>query len=263
MKLRILSDLHTEICPYEVESLPEDSETVLILAGDCGLFKHVVYAEFVQELAGRFHIVLLVPGNHEFYSGKMHTEQDKFVARVDRPNVYVLQNDTIDIDQVLFVGATMWTSFRNGNPVLMLEAQNAMNDYRKIRVASNGYRRLRPLDVLAEHQKSYHFVLDTVVEETENYDKIIVVTHHAPSVESVHPDFRGDKLNDLYVNSFDYWIENNGPMLWIHGHVHNSMDYRIGNTRILCNPRGYARKYKDGVTRNENDLFDPTLLLDV
>lgn len=46
--------------------------------------------------------------------------------------------------------------------------------------------------------------------------------------------------------------------LWIHGHTHDSFDYRLNGTRVLCNPRGYAR---DGV--NENALFDPQLVVEV
>lgn len=263
MFVRILSDIHTEIFPYEVEYLPTDKDTILVLAGDCGLFKHVEYAGWVKKLAPSFRKVLLIPGNHEFYSGKMHTEQAKFEERVANENVHVLQNQSLVIDDVLFVGGTLWTSFRSGNPMLMLDAERAMNDYYKIRVASNGYRKLRATDVLVEHQKTRNFIFDTVERERTNYEKIVVLTHHAPSRLSISPRFAGDRLNDLYVNDFEYWIENNKPLLWVHGHVHDSMDYVVGDTRILCNPRGYAFVNKNGVRVNENPLFNPTLIIEV
>lgn len=263
MKLRILSDLHTEICPYEVESLPTDSDTVLILAGDCGLYKHAEYANFVQGLADRFRIILLVAGNHEWYSGRMPTEQKKFETRVDRPNVWILQNSTAEIDGVLFIGGTLWTSFQNGNPLIMMDSENSMNDYKKIRVSKNGYRKLRALDVLDEHMTTRNFIFDTLEAERDNFDTVVVVTHHAPSYQSISPAFKGDSLNAAYVNNYDYWVENARPSLWFHGHVHSSHDYMIGETRVICNPRGYAQANHNGVKTNENPEFNSTLLLEV
>lgn len=263
MYIRLLSDLHIEICEYEVEPTPQDSETVLILAGDCGLYKHIEYADFVQELAGRFRIILLVAGNHEWYSGKMHTERDKFEARVDRPNVWILQNNSVEIDGVLFLGGTLWTSFQNGNPIMMFDAENSMNDYSKIRVPKNGYRRLRALDVLDEHMTTRNFIFDTLEAERDDYEKVVVITHHAPSHRSIAPEFKGDRLNEAYVNNYDHWIEKTRPTFWFHGHTHSSHDYMIGETRVICNPRGYARADHNGVKTNENADFNPTLLLEV
>jgi len=263
MIIRILSDLHTEFGPYQVESTPEDFDTTLILAGDIGLYKHVEYAKFIQELAGRFCRILMVSGNHEFYSGKMYTEQEKFESRVDRPNVHIMHNDKMVIDGILFVGGTLWTNYRNGDPIVMWDAEQGINDYKKIRVAKNGYRKLRATDVLAEHHITHRYIVDTVEAEKDNYEKIVVITHHAPSRQSVECMFKNSPLNDAYVNDFDYWIDEHGPDLWIHGHVHQSWDYMIGNTRILCNPKGYPREGRDGSTYNQNADFEPTLRIEL
>jgi predicted phosphodiesterase len=49
-----------------------------------------------------------------------------------------------------------------------------------------------------------------------------------------------------------------GARLWIHGHTHDSFDYRLDGTRVVCNPRGYA---KDGA--NENPLFDAGFMIEI
>jgi hypothetical protein len=45
---------------------------------------------------------------------------------------------------------------------------------------------------------------------------------------------------------------------WIHRHTHDSFDDRLRGTRVVCNPRGYA---KTGV--NENARFDPQCTVEV
>ena len=84
----------------------------------------------------------------------------------------------------------------------------------------------------------------------------VVVTHHAPSRRSIHPRFAGTLLNVCFASDADHL--GGRPALWIHGHVHDSFDYDLRGTRVVCNPRGYAR---DGVP--ENPAFDPDLCIEV
>jgi hypothetical protein len=49
------------------------------------------------------------------------------------------------------------------------------------------------------------------------------------------------------------------PRYWLRGHVHKSLDYTIGDTRVICNPRGYPGP---GGTR-ESPNFDPHLTIEV
>ena len=86
----------------------------------------------------------------------------------------------------------------------------------------------------------------------------VVVTHHAPCTGSIHPKYADSPITPAFVSDLDELVEASGAALWIHGHVHDSYDYRVGNTRVLCNPRGYG---KEGV--NENRRFDPALTVTV
>jgi Icc-related predicted phosphoesterase len=86
----------------------------------------------------------------------------------------------------------------------------------------------------------------------------VVITHHAPSPRSIHPRFEESILNACFVSDLEHLLGQERVELWIHGHTHDSFDYRVNGTRVLCNPRGYAR---DGV--NENASFNPGLTIEV
>ena len=88
------------------------------------------------------------------------------------------------------------------------------------------------------------------------------ITHFAPSLRSVAPQFAGSPVNACFVSDLDAHILRWQPALWLHGHTHDSFDYRIGSTRIVCNPRGYARRTTpDGPLELENARFNPGLVL--
>ena len=77
----------------------------------------------------------------------------------------------------------------------------------------------------------------------------VVVPHPLPSPACIAPVYRNDPLNPAFVSDLDAIILKHKPGLWIHGHTHHSIDARVGDTRILCNPGGYVR--------GDNPLFDP------
>jgi hypothetical protein len=85
-----------------------------------------------------------------------------------------------------------------------------------------------------------------------------VVTHHAPSPASIHPRFAASPLNACFVSNAEHLLDGDRVRLWIHGHTHDSFDYVVNGTRVVCNPRGYA---KNGV--NENPRFDAEFVVDV
>ena len=51
------------------------------------------------------------------------------------------------------------------------------------------------------------------------------------------------------------------PALWVHGHVYGSFDYRVGNMRKVCNPKGFGPRPPGG--RLENPGFDAALVLEL
>jgi len=70
-----------------------------------------------------------------------------------------------------------------------------------------------------------------------------VVSHHSPSPRSVPDRFRDDPLSPAFSSDLESLILRHQPDLWIHGHTHDSFDYTIGRTRVICNPKGYSYEH--------------------
>lgn len=257
MKLRIASDIHTEFMAREqhkipriaLHTLPEmdgDSETTLILAGDIGsMHKPKCLIAFIDAVAPRFKDVFYIPGNHEYYGGTLKdTPAEISMMLSHHKNLWfaplgVFQCGDENKRRIFYT--TLWTNFDNENPVSMFEAQYAMNDYQHIcNVIKNGITdRILPAHTLALHKKSMEMLED--IREGD-----IVITHHLPSRRSVPKEFIGSNLNGAYASMLDRFIAEKKPALWIHGHTHSPCDYMIGDTRIICNPRGYAGQEDNG-----------------
>jgi hypothetical protein len=169
--------------------------------------------------------------------------------------VRVLDCESVVLDGVRFLGATLWTDFRaTGNAVFaQFEARRHMTDYRRIR--AGGQRSLRPSDTVAEHNRARAFLSECLAQRFDG--PTVVVTHHAPSPRSLAPQFRQlhAHVNAAYVSDLEGMMHP-GVALWIHGHTHRTYDYRLGATRVLCNPRGY-------VPFAPVPGFDPALIVSV
>ena len=138
-----------------------------------------------------------------------------------------------------FIGTTLWTDFEIlGDPRLAgYQCQQVMMDYKKIRKLP-GYSKIRSLDTALYHKFAKSW-LEKELERLEG-QKNIVVTHHGPSMQSVPAYYQEDIITSAYVSDLEQLILAYQPNAWIHGHLHNSSDYRIGKTRVLCNPKGYS-----------------------
>jgi len=258
VRVQVLSDLHLEFqrkTEFKLEFIQRD---VLILAGDVHLGSQA--REFVLSQL-EFSDVLMVLGNHEFYGYKMPiirevwdgptTEGINKEADANGWNgrLYVLDNKSVVIGDVTFIGSTLWTDFNGGDAKAMNEAGWCMNDYHKI---YGDCGTITPTYTRELHQKAVTFIKNELL-----YDgKKVVITHHLPSEQSVSEKYSGDILNYAYYSDLDELIKTHKPNVWIHGHTHDSSDYMLGDTRVICNPRGYF----------PNDLnpdFNPNFTFDI
>lgn len=252
MKLRVVSDLHLEFAPLDLPSIGED---VLILAGDVDLAHRAALAGAKWAADRR---VVQIAGNHEFYAGAVwdHPTTLSILAHVASGNerLSFLDNASVVIDGVRFIGSTLWTDFavepRLSPMRAMFFAQTGLNDYRKIYTAPK--QRLTADDTLRWHQAAVAYLTEALAEPHDG--PTVVVTHMAPSAQSIWSGYRDSELNPAYASALDALVEASGAVLWVHGHTHTSFDYRIGKTRVICNPRGYV---------NENKMFDPDLIIEV
>ena len=257
MKILILSDLHLEFGYFFIPKVENEKETIVVLAGDIGLVKKEhTYRDFINNTCDRFKNVIWIMGNHEFYDANFPTALAKvWNATLDHENLYIVDKETVVLNDVAFVCATMWTNFDNNNTMTMYAAETWMNDYKKIRTGPKSEpwrRKLRPLDTLADHHRAVEYIFPEITKQKEAGKKVVVVTHHLPSFQSIHESRSGDELNGAYASELFEDIADTKPDVWIHGHTHDSSDYMIEDTRVICNPRGYKGHE---LNKNFNDTF--------
>jgi Icc-related predicted phosphoesterase len=265
MSLKLLSDLHMEFSDLDLSPSDTDQDDILILAGDIGVVNDPKTFDKVVEWSQRFQHVIQVMGNHEFYHGSLIRAKQKLLDKLGHlSNWTLLDNTLVRINDVSFVGGTLWTDFHKGDPIAKQAIQYGLNDYNYIRTGSSSNdpytRKITPLDISIEHDITRKFIFDNIVEEKNNGQKVVVVTHHAPSTMSIDFSRYGhDVINWAYASDLSNEILDSCPNVWVHGHVHSSFDYVIGDTRIVTNPRGYCRKN----SFPENTNFNPAIRIDV
>lgn len=253
MKLNILSDLHLSCGTLE---MPCNDADVVILAGDIARPK-----EAVSWALGFARPVLYVAGNHEFYGGSIAGASEELKKLCTGTNVQVLDKDQLIIEGVRFLGTTLWTDFMlwsdsEERSLAMLEAQRFMRDFSRIQVGGPVPRLFTPDDCAALCRADAQWLESRLSEP--HAGPTVVITHHAPSRQSIHSRFAGSPLNGCFVSDLQHLVDGQRAQLWVHGHTHDSFDYMLHGTRVVCNPRGYS---KDGV--NENPLFDSNFVVQI
>ena len=228
MKIQILSDLHLEFMGPDraqefICSLVEDVD-VLVIAGD---ITTTSCSHLLKDFCDLWPKVVYVTGNH-FYYGSSFKEAHEKIEKIcsERDNFYWLNNSSCEIDGQRFVGGTLW--FEENEDSLNKQIQMYMNDFHTIKDLSS--------TVFKDHDQCVKAIKDMARDDT------VVVTHHLPHENSVAPRWKMNILNCFFQTDLSKLINLCQPKLWIHGHTHDSCDYVIGKTRIVCNPYGYARQ---------------------
>lgn len=247
MRIHVLSDLHIEFEDFEPPAVEAD---LVVLAGDVDLgVRGVRWAK--EAFAGR--PVVYVPGNHEYYRNSIPDLTDKLRVEAAHSNVHVLDNDIYEFGGISILGSTLWTDLAlYGNAAAgAASVADVMVDYRAIRVSPK-YRRLTPADTAAFHRKAVAWLRS---ELSGRSGSSVVVTHHAPSEASLSPFYKGDPVNAAFASNLENLVAEFEPALWVHGHSHHNVDYSLGATRVICNPRGYPDE--------QGAKFDPALVVGI
>lgn len=239
MRIQVISDLHQEL---GYTDLNFDNSDVVVLAGDINLgWKGIEWMK--AKIPDK--PVIYILGNHEYYKGSYPKTLNKIEEAAKDSNIFVLEESFIDVEDVRFHGTTLWTDFSIfGNPIEYgIICQSKMNHYIKIR-RDPSYSRLRTIDTFKIHQLSKIWLQESL--ENSNSQKNIVITHHAPSIQSVPEQFRNDPLTSAYASNLEDFILKYKPLYWIHGHIHTPCRYKLGETEIICNPHGYIDEKYNG-----------------
>ena len=246
MRIAYASDLHLEF-DDSLTLTGLSTADVLVLAGDVDTMPEY-YTEILRKLrlayAGP---VIFVLGNHEYYHGVFPDDRQKYQEAIAHdPQAVLLENQSVIMDGVRFLGATLWTDFASGKQ--MRNCRHMMTDFEVIEdgaCALQGVGTLQghsgsitPETILKVHQDSIAWLDDQFTNHPHD-GQTVVITHHAPSYKSQHPRFAGSPISGGFCSNQEHRIQRWKPDVWIHGHVHDPMDYRIGKTRLLCNPWGY------------------------
>jgi predicted phosphodiesterase len=243
ISILVLSDLHLENRPYW--RLPDELPPfdVAVLAGDIAETPRaaVGMCAAAPALAGR--PVVYVPGNHEFFSGDIDERIAEGKAAAEGTSVKLLDRDVTVIAGARFVGAILWTNYAlRGDPKrAKAVAAEGMYDHRLIRTHDGAF---EPRDALARHLSDLTFIETELGKPFDG--PTVIVTHHAPHPRSIHAKYSGSVLGAAFASDLTGAIELGRPDLWIHGHTHASADYRVSDTRIVCNPKGYGPKTRGG-----------------
>jgi len=270
MNIQLFSDLHFDInndCEtffdkkifLETHAIASDTD-VIIVAGDTfnDGFNTVdwIHDVFSKHLLPHQHIVYIF-GNHEFYNRDMKSCYEYAKARESNPQVKFLHEDTfIVIDDVLFVGDVLWTDLLyNDNEFLNhMMIQRYMSDYSSIVAEKRSQKFITTYETQSIHNRQLDKIINTCKQHT---GKIVVVTHHSPTPLSIHERYIGKPYNCGYVSDIfaKKWNkEFDKIVLWVHGHVHDSVDVECMEIRVVANPFGYMKWY-GGHLENDNFLF--------
>jgi len=241
MKIQITSDVHLDQNPKKHYPLPSTGADVLVVAGDLGKPFQANFQTFVASAAATYPHVILVSGNHEYYSSGHTKEQidEKLLSvAAQYPNVHYLLKSSVVIDGVTFLGTTLWSDIKNA-----YLAQQVMSDYSQIKKKVAGVKKkISPADSVGWHQDELAWLTTTLASTP---GPVVVVTHHAPSLASVetytaaHPS--EPQVNDAYATNLVPLIASNPQIkYWVHGHVHHHLSYQVGATTVVANPVGYT-----------------------
>lgn len=248
---RYMSDLHMDVAKFNMHECKDDETTVLLLAGDLAEGKFA--RKFIEDCSARFRHVMYTPGNHEFFNREYYALINDWKEVADKiENFTFLQDESVMIDDVKFMGGTMWTDLRGRCPNAMNRYQFGLNDCKRIKIVNpeldsrKMYKTMKKKgrfwlaeDSVQAFEKTVDFFKNEL--NSNRGGKNVVMSHHCPSILGLHPHYRKTSdLNDSYYADVEYLFEDYDISAWVHGHTHHSQVYDINGVPVYSNARGYV-----------------------
>jgi len=239
VKIALFSDLHADFHKDQgrsvIAGLNKDVD-IAVVPGDVAAFYD--FERIITDICLEFPSVVYVPGNHEYYHSMAFDQVPNILMNLESKldNFTWLNNNRKKVEGLYFIGATLWFK----RLVVAQINKGYLNDFRYV----------PNCDPFAFDEYDYtEKYFETAMQHGD-----IVVTHHAPSYLSVHPQYAGSNINCFFANRMDKLIRDKKPKLWLHGHMHDNCDYMIDQTRVCCNPFGYP---------GENRMFKDSFIIEV
>lgn len=240
--IQVCSDVHLDyrdINETHFSQIIKKSAEILVLAGDIGNPFTKVFYNFIQYCSEQFQLVLFVPGNHESYGYTIEysiTHLSNLLCRFN--NVVFLNNSTYEIDDICFIGTTLWSHI----PINVTKKDlYKINDFSKIKNHT-----------IEDHNRYFHnnykFLNETILQYLETNKKCVVITHHSPSFSTISDKYIGSITNCCYATDLDELLQIPNICCWIYGHLHeNRVMYK--NSVVL-----YSNCYRTDNYNNQGTL---------
>lgn len=255
MKLHVVSDLHLHFGKFD---LPETDADYILIAGDLDNGRKATnWLTRQSRLLNK--PIILVLGNHEYYNKIFEEQIPMWRSSLEGYDITILDwrtNPFIRLDKdTILMGDTLWTDMNKKDIVTMHMAKYSMADFNCIlkQYSSRFFSAEDSANECAQALDAFRAVRDDHWE-----DKLIIMTHHAPHLDSIHDKYAHQgNINHCFVSNLEEVMEELRADVWIHGHTHTNFDYRTGmcDTRVVCNPRGYYR-VEDNIEWNPNLVIE-------
>jgi predicted phosphodiesterase len=253
MRIALLSDIHLSV---NALPFPDVEADIVVLAGD--ISRPASAIEWAKSCPVP---IVYVAGNHEFYGSDLISTYEHLNRLSQGTQIHVLERSEYVHNGVRFLGCTLWSDYRlfdsAGDRAYGIDlATKVIRDFTHIRISPDFPDLFSPAIAQLIFLQTVAWLDDCFAGNSSI--PTVVISHFAPTRLSISPLFRRSPINASFVSDLEDRIKDWQPALWLHGHTHGSFDYRVGNTRVICNARGYA---KDGI--NENPDFNGSFVIDL
>lgn len=269
MQFRVISDLHVDINSKYYSKFKFDPKAYYLIAGDIAgsRFKVAKFLNHYKDM-GKLNKCIFVEGNHLGYDVEwkaVDQTKDACYAYLHEQfpiqnNITFLNNGFKEIgDDIIVVGCTLYTDYNlyDNRELAMMAGEYYLNDFKFVRTYSNlgDDRRVNALDYEKWFKESIQFIAGMCKANPRH--KIVVLTHHAPSIQSMAEKYKNDIISASYTSNLEEFILSHPNIkLWVHGHAHNLSNYTIGNCQVVANPFGYYNENGMKLTRYIGEVYE-------
>lgn len=257
MNVQIYSDIHLE--HHKTYPKIEPKADTIILSGDIGNLHLENYKDFLVYLSENWKNVIYVLGNHEYYHNnktitKLNEEYKIFINKFS--NVYLLDRNYIIIDNIAYIGCTLWSKATIG-------ITDIINDFNMIKVKRE-FRRYMKTDRINEYEYNKlnmidtEYLLETLQILQNDFNHIVIVTHY-PLIQQNTSNpiykYQNQCLKDYFSNKIDLtkYMGDKTKIVCISGHTHWSYDFTENDIRYISNQFGYASELRMGESKLKVD----------
>lgn len=259
MKIGLISDLHTDVTPWNKALVPHLMDAVrvakldvLVLAGDFA--RHLVQ---LSETLNAFHLadlaceILFVPGNHDIWAietANVTSEQKCGIISelCDACGIHPLMDAPFITEKVGFCGTIGWYDYSFA-PDAYDFSDDQYAEKELMGAVWNDKRYAKWSDPDPVVARRFESALEAQIASIqEDVSRIIVVTHHVPFRECIR--YRGELPWDFFrafMGSEQLGAQCLREPLVTHalfGHTHHALDMQIRRVRAISAPVGYLQE---------------------